>query len=172
MLADAGPNAQALLDTTIQRGGAGATAARQAIDERVGQASANIRDAMDNAFGTPAGVNTVERAIREGSAPARSTAYKAAYAAPIDYSHPVGREVEELLSRVPKSAFDEANRLMHVRGEKSAQILASVADDGSVVFKTLPDVRQLDYVTRALREVAEELGVPIEGPYKAEHYRY
>ena len=44
---------------------------------------------------------------------------------------------------------------MGIRGEQSNQIIARVANDGSVVFDTLPDVRQLDYITRALNQEAE-----------------
>jgi hypothetical protein len=155
MVADAGPNAKAVLDTVIQRGGKGANEARTAVADRAKDAAKGIDDALDTAFGTPYGVNTVETAIRKGSAPARSAAYKAAYSKPIDYADPVGQEVEDLLTRVPKSAIDEANRLMNVRGEKSAQILVNVEPDGSFTFKSMPDVRQVDYITRALNEVAD-----------------
>lgn len=156
MLADAGPNAQALLDTTIQRGGAGAVAARGAVEGRAQEAARGIEGAMDTAFGRAVGVKTAETAIRQGSQPARSAAYDAAYGKAIDYSNPVGREVEDLLSRLPGNAISEANRLMKVKGEKSAQILADIGDDGSVTFKSMPDVRQLDYITRALNEVADQ----------------
>lgn len=156
MVADAGGNARALLDTVIQRGGRGANEAREAVEARAANASRGISDAMDQAFGQPFGVATVEKAIRQGSAPARSAAYSKAYAQPVNYADPVGREIEDLLQRVPKSAFAEANRLMAIKGERSAQILANVADDGSVSFRSLPDVRQLDYITRALNEVADQ----------------
>jgi hypothetical protein len=43
---------------------------------------------------------------------------------------------------------------MRLNGEQSRQILAKVADDGTVTFERLPDVRQLDYITRGLRDVA------------------
>jgi hypothetical protein len=155
MVADASPNARALLDTVIQRGGRGANEAREAVEGRAVEASRGISDALDEAFGRPYGVNTVERAIRERSAPARSAAYDKAHAQPVDYADPLGREIEDLMTRVPKSAIDEANRLMAIKGEKSAQILVDVADDGSYTLKSMPDVRQLDYITRALNEVAD-----------------
>lgn len=155
MVADAGPNARALLDTVIQRGGAGATDARAAIEGRAADATRGINSALDASLGRPIGIETGEAAIRQGTASARSAAYRDAYAQPIDYAHPVGREIESLLSRVPGNAFQEANRLMQVRGERSRQILARVADDGSIALERLPDVRQLDYITRALNEVAD-----------------
>lgn len=156
MLADAGPTASGLLDATIQRGGAGATTARNAIEHRAADATQGINSALDASLGHPIGVETAENAIRNGTAPARSAAYRDAYNQPIDYSHPVGQEIEGLLSRIPGSAVSEANRLMHVRGERSAQILARVAPDGTVTYRQMPDVRQLDYITRALNEVADQ----------------
>ncbi len=44
---------------------------------------------------------------------------------------------------------------MRLNGEESAQILARIADDGSVAFERLPDVRQIDYITRALNQAAQ-----------------
>lgn len=156
MLADAGPNARSVLDTAIQRGGPGAVSARSAIDARVARGSADINSALDGAFGAPEGVETARAAIREGTAGARSGAYNAAYATPIDYAAPHGQAIEGLVkSRVPASVIHDANRLMRLEGHESKQILAKIAEDGSVVYEKLPDVRQLDYITRALNQAAE-----------------
>lgn len=157
MLADAGPNAKAILDTAIQRGGPGGVSARDAIAARTGKATSAIADALDNNLGAPEGITAARSAIRTGSAPARSAAYKAAYEAPIDYAAPGGQTIEEIVkTRVPQSAINEANALMRAEGNQSKQILAKVADDGSVTFENLPDVRQLDYITRGLNEVADQ----------------
>jgi hypothetical protein len=155
MLADAGPNARAVLDTAIQRGGPGAVSARSAIDARVARSADDLTAALDNALGQPEGVTATRTAIRTGSAGARKGAYDAAYAQPIDYAHPLGQEIESIVkSRVPDSAIRQANALMRANGDESKQILAHIADDGSVTFEKLPDVRQLDYITRALNDVA------------------
>lgn len=157
MLADAGPNARTVLDTAIQRGGPGAIEARTAISGRTAQASKDIASALDDALGQPQGITASRTAIRQGSAPARSNAYDAAYAAPIDYAAPQGKAIEEIVkTRVPQSAISEANGLMRAEGNQSQQILAKVADNGAVTFERLPDVRQLDYITRGLREVADQ----------------
>jgi hypothetical protein len=157
MLADAGPNARAVLDTAIQRGGPGAVLARSRIDERVGRDAASLTQAMDNALGQPQGVTATRTAIREGSAGARSDAYTRAYAQPIDYAAPAAREIEDLVrTRVPASAIRRANELMRLEGQQSRQILANIGDDGTVMYEALPDVRQLDYITRALNDVASE----------------
>lgn len=154
MLVDAGPNSAAVLDTAIQRGGPGVVAARDAIEGRVTNASANVGQAMDASLGQPVGVATADRAIRQGSAPARGNAYDAAYAQPIDYARPEAREIENFLSRLPASVVEKANTLMRLEGEQSQQIMARIGQDGSVTYQTMPDVRQLDYITRAMRDIS------------------
>jgi hypothetical protein len=155
MLADAGLNAAGILDTTIQRGGQGATLAADAVRKRVDQAGQSVTKALDTTLGKPAGLQTAEEAIRDGSKGARGAAYDAAYAKPIDYSHPTGMAIEETLHQVPGDIIASANRLMKVNGERSKQIIAKIADDGSVTYESLPDVRQLDYITRALNQAAK-----------------
>ncbi|MDR7032439.1 hypothetical protein [Mesorhizobium sp. BE184] len=157
MLADAGPNARSVLDTAIQRGGPGAIDARQAIADRTGRATQSVADALNATLGQPQGVTAARTAIRQGSASARSSAYDDAYKAAIDYADPRGQAIENIVkTRVPQSAINEANALMRAEGNSSKQILAHVADDGAVTFENLPDVRQLDYITRGLNEVADQ----------------
>lgn len=156
MLADAGPNARAVLDTSIQRGGPGALQARDAITQRVARDSARFTQVLDDTLGIPEGVTAARTAIRQGSAQARNSTYTAAYNTPIDYSLPAARNMENMIrNRVPADAINAANRLMRTRGEASQQIMAQIADDGSVIFETLPDVRQIDYITRGLNQLAE-----------------
>jgi hypothetical protein len=156
MLADAGPNARAVLDTAIQRGGPGGAIAREAVTSRTNRAAQAITDALDNTLGAPEGVTAARTAIRRGSAAARGNAYDQAYAAAIDYADPRGRTIEGMIrNRVPGNAISEANKLMRLDGHESAQILARIADDGSVAFERMPDVRQIDYITRALNQAAQ-----------------
>lgn len=155
MLADAGPNARAVLDTAIQRGGPGAVAARQAIGDRTGRSAESINAALDNTLGQPQGVTAARTTIREGSAGARRASYDAAYAQPINYAAPQGRALEDLIrTRVPAPVIQRANALMRLNGDQSRQIMARVGDDGSVTFERMPDVRQIDYITRALNDLA------------------
>lgn len=155
MLADAGYGSRQLLDTVMQSGGPGAAIARDAVERRAATAGQRITGALDQHLGAPAGLQSAEEAIRTGSAPARSAAYDAAYALPIDYASPAGQRLEALVrDRVPASVISRANGLMRIEGAQSRQILARVADDGRVTFEQLPDVRQLDYIKRALDDVA------------------
>lgn len=155
MLADAGPSTQTVLDTAIARAGPGAGDATNRITARAEQASRDINNAMDTSLGNPQGMVAPLTAIRDASQPARTAAYDAAYAAPIDYADPRGQTLENLIrTRVPPPIVARANNLMRVNGEQSQQMLARVADDGTVSYERLPDVRQIDYITRALNDVS------------------
>jgi hypothetical protein len=156
MLADAGPATQRMLDVSVTSGGAAPRVAGQAVAERAEEAGARMNVVMDDILGAPEGVGTTQRGIRQGSQSARNTAYRKAYAQPIDYSGTRGRFLENILGRVPQSAINRANELMRLEGVQSAQVLARISDDGQVTFERMPDVRQLDYITRALGDVAEQ----------------
>ena len=157
MLVDAGPNARQTLDGVIQRGGRGAVVAGDRISERVGRGARDLTNVLDQSLGSPQGVHTAREAIRTGTAGARGAAYDDAFSRAIDYAAPQAREIEEIVrGRVPASAVRRANELMRLEGVQSRQILANIADDGTVTFERLPDVRQLDYITRALNDVASE----------------
>lgn len=155
MLADAGPSTQRLLDVSVTSGGAAPRIAGEAVTERAREAGVKMTTVLDDILGAPEGAGTLQRGIRQDTQQARTQAYRSAYAQPIDYSRPRGRALESLLTRVPQSAINRANELMRIEGQQSSQILARIAPDGSVTYTRMPDVRQLDYMTRALGDVAE-----------------
>jgi len=154
MLAEAGPTARNALDFVTQSPGEGARTALSRLDDRAGAAGKRLTAALNDAMGAPEGLSAVQGAIRQGTAGARSAAYDAAYSKPIDYASEAGMRLEGLLRRVPGKAIQDANRLMQLDGDTSRQILASIADDGSVTFRQMPDVRQWDYIKRALDQAA------------------
>lgn len=156
MLADAGPGAQQLLDAAITSGGTAPRIGREAVDTRAQEAGARMTTVLDDVLGAPEGVQATARNIRQGTAQARNDAYRVAYAQPIDYASGRGRFLENLMGRIPQSAINRANELMRIEGAESAQIMARIGDDGAVTFTRMPDVRQLDYITRALGDVASQ----------------
>jgi hypothetical protein len=102
-------------------------------------------------------VQSLRANIASSSAGARRAAYDGpggAYDAAIDYASDKGRKLEELLKRVDQSDINAANALMRAEGHQSKQILARIADDGTVTYQRMPDVRQIDYITRALNDRA------------------
>lgn len=154
MIADVSPGTMSLLDTAMQRGGRSTSDARKAIEGRATAANQSVDDAMNSALGAPRGVATADEGIRTGTQPARSSAYDAAYAAPIDYAAPQAQAIEGLLSRVPGSAIAAANQELRMLGHQSKQIMADIADDGAVKFHQMPDVQQIDAITRVLQGMA------------------
>lgn len=161
MLADASQGTRDLLDASIAKSGPAANVAKARVDDRAARANQNFRSILDQTLGVPQGVRRTETAIRQGSAPARKAAYNAAYNAPIDWASPQGFNLEELIDRVPPQAFAVANRLMRVEGENPVhlfkrQYMVSDKSGMRVEEKILPDVRQIDYLTRALNEVADQ----------------
>lgn len=160
LLADAGPSTGALLDAAATTGGTALKTARDAVEGRSARVGQRLPQVLDGIFGKPKGIKTAAREISQGTASARQKAYDAAYARPIDYSGPKGRQIESVLSRVPpntlKSAIDEANEALTVAGQRNQQIMAQIADDGSVTFREMPNVQQLDEVKKALDGIARE----------------
>lgn len=166
MLADAGPTAQGALDAVIQSPGEGARTALRRIDERATQAGQRLTGALDETLtgsgvARPSGRQFSDTArmqgdVRQATAPARKAVYDRAYEQAIDYSSPQGSALlDQITPRIPQEAISYANKLMRLRGEKSQQIMASVADDGTVTFTNPPDVRQWDYIKQALDGLAE-----------------
>lgn len=158
MLADAGPAFQNVLDTALQRGGPNSVIARARVDERAALAGQNLEGTLDQTLGSPRGIQTVTDDLRTSTATPRRLAYEKAYEAPIDYSSPQGMAIERLVKdNVPGKAIAQANALIRAdpNAGPSRQILANIADDGKVTYERLPDVRQLDYITRGLKDVAD-----------------
>jgi hypothetical protein len=114
-----------------------------------------MNQVLDDTLGASEGTAALRRSIREETELPRAATYRQAYDQPINYAGRRGRHLESLMRRVPQSAINEANALMRLEGVQSAQILADIADDGSISFVRMPDVRQLDYITRALGDIAD-----------------
>lgn len=159
MLADAGDTAAGLLDTTIQKSGEAGRIASMAVQKRANEAASKLNGTMDLVLGKPPGVNTAAQEIYQKSAAARTAAYNAAYAQPIDYASSAGRQIEDVFARTPSSilgpAIKRANDTMLINGMKNSQIMASIADDGTVTFRQMPNVVQADYLKRALNDISE-----------------
>ncbi len=160
MLADAGPATAQLLDTAMAEGGGALRVGREAIEARAAESGPRLRSAFDSILGQPGGVKAAAREISQGSAKARQTAYDAAFKRPINYASAAGREIEGVIDRIPDDilgpAVRRANNAMQIGGRQNQQILASIADDGSVTFTKPLNVEQLDEIKRQLGAIAEE----------------
>jgi len=166
MLADAGPTTRNTLDVVTQAPGEGARTALRRIDDRAAAAGQRLNSQLDqsltgNSVGAPSSrqfsdTTRLQGDVRQATAGTRDSVYRQAYAQPIDYASQQGRALlDDISPRLPADAIGYANKLMRMRGEKSAQIMANIADDGTVTFTNPPDVRQWDYIKQALDGLAE-----------------
>lgn len=160
MIADANEATQALLDATAASSPAASRAVRDPLETRMTEQAAKMDTGLTGLLGQPAeGPQTAVSDIMQGSRQARSQAYGAAYGTPIDYAAPEGQAIEAVLNRVDpavlQQAIREANAEMADLGLRNQQILADIANDGTVVFREMPNVRQLDALKKSLAEIAE-----------------
>lgn len=160
MLADAGPATQALLDAASKTGGRALAVTRDAVEDRSQRLGARLPQRLDAILGNAGGIRAAAREISERTAPARAAAYTRAYSTPINYADDTGRAIEGVLSRVPprtlNQAIEEANAAMVEAGERNLQIIAEIGEDGSVLFREMPNVQQLDEIKKALDGIARE----------------
>lgn len=160
MLADAGRATGALIDGASKTGGRALKVTRDAAQTRSDEIGKRLPGRLDAILGAPKGSKEAAREIAETTSPARRAAYERAYSQPINYAAPEGRAIEVVLARVPpktlKAAIDEANEAMTEAGTQNMQIKATIADDGSVVFSSPPNVQQLDEIKKALDGVARD----------------
>lgn len=160
MLADAGPATQGLLDAASKSGGRALAVTRDAVEGRSQRLGARLPQRLDAILGEAGGVRAAAREIAERTAPARQAAYGRAYSTAINYADDTGRAIEDVLAKIPpktlNAAIQEANDAMTEAGARNLQIMAQIGDDGSVVFREMPNVQQLDEIKKALDSIARE----------------
>jgi hypothetical protein len=171
MLADAGGSTREALDAAITGGGKAARVGVDAVSARAAAAGEKLGKVLDIVLGVPEGIKSAVKSIATRTAPARKKAYDLAYSSAIDYAAPSGRAIEDVLDRIPptimKGAIDEANDAMRAAGVKNRQIMASIADDGSVTFTNPLNVQQLDEIKKALGAVLEKETDAVTGKVSA-----
>jgi hypothetical protein len=176
MVADAGTAADHLLDAAAATTPAASEATQQVVGDRAAAASRSITETMDEAFGvTPTGNKAAYKEISEKTAKGRTDAYTAAYEQPINYASDKGRAIESVLDLIDESemmgAIKKANADMRLDGKKNQQIMATIADDGSISFSEMPNVQQLDYIKRAFGKLGND-ATDITGKVSSDGIRY
>ena len=161
VIADVGPHSQSLLSASAEKAGAAARPAHDFMDRRARDSINKTRDVIDEVLGTGQGKEGLRRQLRENTAAARQEAYDEAYATEIPYrdasgnATPAGRELYTRLLDVPDSAINKANKLIGMEGDPTARIVVEQNEWGQRYFQTPPSVKQIDYITRALKDVAD-----------------
>ena len=171
MVGDATEATKVLVDMIAASGNEAAEIVSKSILGRSQNAAATLEKSLDKNIATlPEMPNTVPgmvikqdaKTVAENlaikTAPARDKAYKKAYETKIDYNSEAGLKVLDVLTRTPnklkQAAMDEANQLLQMEGKQVGQMVLTVGDDGLLKFVTQPNMVQLDYLKRALSELA------------------
>ena len=162
-LAETSPEARSVLDLAMSVPSTGRTQTRAMLNEQATEANQRVTGLMDEYLGEPRGPAIREAEMRADTTAARREAYDAAYAAPIDYASEQGDRLLQLLDRVDPDIINRANTLMRREGLQSNQIRVQLDESGNIIgTEQLPDVMQIDYITRALQSRARAMGVEPE----------
>ena len=159
MIADATESAKSLLDTAANASGPARDLAAQNIEGRIGRQQSQLEQEMVGGLGQPKPPGqTVAETAKQRTAAEAGEAYKGARATPIDYASDAGMAIEDVINRIPtedvQAAFGLANKLMQSEGKRNMQIMADIAEDGTITFREMPNVMQLDYLKRSLQNMA------------------
>ena len=176
MIADAGTAADHLLDAAAATTPAASELTQQVVGERAAAASRSITETMDETLGlSPTGNKAAYKKISEETAQGRSDAYTDAYKEPINYASDEGMAIERVLDLIDESemmgAIKKANADMRLDGKKNQQIMATIAADGTISYKEMPNVQQLDYIKRAFGKLGND-ATDITGKVSSDGIRY
>ena len=168
MIADADLAAQVLLDAAAATEGGAAAIVRSAVEGRARESGQALQGTLDETLaplprtqtGEVADVQDVAETIAAETRPQRQAAYNEAYSQPIDYTTDAGRRIESTIGRISpttlRKAMQEANDAMRADGVGQRQIMADIDGDGNVTFIEMPNTVQVDYLKRALGQIAKE----------------
>ena len=171
MVADATEATKTLVDMIAASGNEAAEIISRNILKRTQTAAATLEKSLDTNIAklpdmpnSPPGVvikqdaKTVAEELAKKSAPARTKAYTKAYNTKVDYNSDAGKKVLEVLNRTPDTlktaAVKEANDILQMEGKEVGQMTLVVGKDGLLKFVNQPNMMQLDYIKRALSELA------------------
>jgi len=185
MMADAGIAIQALTDAIATSGAQATQIIQGAVTKRAETVAGGVDKFLDKTISKlPFLKGTTKKEIKEGeaikadtyqiskdlaqgTATKRGEAYTKAYNFKVNYHNDEGKAVMDVLNRMPpdlmRRALKEANDLLKMEGKKTFQTTAEIGKDGIIKWVKQPNFMQLDYIKRALSEVAYgDPGVPVQ----------
>ena len=148
-----GPTTRNLLDF-VANAPVGGTVARENIEEVAGQAGRQFNELLDLTLGGPRSSQELQDLLMETTSGTRRDAYDAAYGSTIDFGRKEADQLLERLERIDPAILAKAERIARYEGKPSLNRLVQLDDAGNITgWQDLPDVRFIDYVTRALNDV-------------------
>lgn len=151
-LAETSPAFRQLTDVALVSGQGGAAEARDILTDQAARAAQTVQQTLDDTLGEPTGRLARISEIMEGSGAKRAELYDAAYSQKVPYSEKLRQMV---VKRVPNDVIARANELIEIEGAPTAKIsVAYKTAKGKDRVAKLPNMQQLDYITRALQDRA------------------
>jgi hypothetical protein len=162
-LAETSGEMRGLLDVSVSVPSAGRAEAMDIVNRQAREASEGLTSTLNDTLGEPMDVRLATRELMRDTAERREQLYANAYNTRYSMDDPNAQRLAELVDRVDDSVLREANRIMAREGLRSQQMrLVSDADGNIVDIEEMPDIRQIDYITRALQSRAGTLGASPE----------
>ena len=155
IVADLYPSTRATFRESVEKLGRFGDPAREMIDKRADSAGQYVNRSLDDALGPARGVEEITTELNARVGPARKEAYDRAYNTPIDYDSLKGQDLLRAVQKIPKGIVREAKQLMDLEGVDTTQFFIRINEAGEPIMHRLPDVRELDYMTRALGDKAK-----------------
>lgn len=162
-LAETSGEMRGLLDTAVSMPSAGRSEAMQLINEQARGAAEGLTRTLDDVLGEPANVRLAQRELMRDTAAERDALYQDAYNSTYDMDSPQAQRLAELVDRVDDDILRRANNLMAREGKRSNQMRFVEDANGNIIdIEEMPDIRQIDYITRALQSRSSVMGAEPE----------
>lgn len=156
-----------LLDTIVITGGEGGATIVEKVNKRAQTVAAGVDSSLNRNIavlgkdkdGITDDAATMAKELAQSTAPARTAAYTKAHAQKINWAGSEGAALNKVLDRIPpdikQQAIKKANNMLIMKGMPLGQNGFDIAEDGvTIVMKSNPNMMQLDYIKRALGELA------------------
>ena len=167
--ADIFPNTRGLLVESLEKLGNFGLKGRARIEARGDAAGPRMTQALDEALGTPEGLETAVARMTAESKPILDRLYGQAEATIIRYDLPNGKKLLNLIKgrRVPKQALTDAQKLLDADDHYSRQGLFKLDADGNVLdLVRVPDVKEVRAIIDGMQQLIEGQRSDIPGKFK------
>ena len=162
-LAETSPEMRSLLDVSVSVPSAGRREAMDLVNTQAREAAEGLNTTLNATLGEPSNVRLAQRELMRDTAQEREQLYADAYNTVYDMDSPQASRLAELVDRVDDDILRAANRLMSREGMRSNQMRFVEDANGNIIdIEEMPDIRQIDYITRALQSRAGTLGAAPE----------
>ena len=166
--ADLNADTRGLLSKSVMRLGRFGYKARKEIGRRADEGGARVEQSLDDALGTPDGLETVVARMTAERKPILDKLYAQAEATLIRYDLPKGQRLLELIKskQIPKGALTEAQKLLDAKKHESPALFKFDADGNVSDIVRVPDVKEARAIIDGMQQLIEGQRSDIPGKFK------